>query len=348
MSMPLRVLITGGAGYVGRMLVERCLRDSRVDQVCVIDTSACPDNLESKNLLWIRANLADTNWQGKAAAFTPQVVIHTAFRIRQAYGSKFIEQERSNIQGSKNIFDFCFQQPVKKLIYFSSVSAYGAFRTNSLSYRFNEEDPLRETRFAYGAHKRFVEDQLRVLWLQEKKKAERAGSVSSLPQVIVVRPASISGPRTQEGKGRSGLLGMLGHSFPVIFVARPDLVRQFVHEDDIEDATVFLALDSVPGEYEVFNLAPDDYLVSREMARLLGKFRVVLPRTLVKAGFGALWHFTRGRIPTPPEGVYSYAFPILVDGSKITRIGFRYRYRSPDSLLAAVGRYNRIKANNSL
>lgn len=336
----MKIFITGGAGYVGGMLVERFLRSANFEGVFVVDRQEPPEELRRQpKLQWARADLADSSWQAKAEAFGPDVVVHCAFLIRQGYGNKFNDQERSNLEGSRNVFNFCFSHPVKKFIHFSSISAYGAYPENSLTRRFREGDPLREQAFIYGLHKRLTEEDLRQLWQKEKLRFEKGERKEPLPQIFVVRPSSISGPRGQNTKKRFGLLKMLRERFPFVPVARPELVRQFVHEDDVEDAILFLVEKIIPREYEILILSAPEIITGRDMAQLLGKVRLPLPRFLVKMLFVLAWHLSQGRIPTPPENMRFYAFPIVVDGSKINRFGFQYRYSSEDALLAKKGRY---------
>jgi hypothetical protein len=66
------------------------------------------------------------------------------------------------------------------------------------------------------------------------------------------------------------------------------------------------------------------------MAKLLGKGVVRVPFFLIKIAFFFSWHLTRGMLPTPPGAELSFTWPVNVDGSKITRFGFNYRYSSAE------------------
>jgi len=335
----MRVLITGGAGYIGGMLVARFLKESQVEGVFSFDFEACPEELShNKKLIWFSGDLADQNWIPKAEAFNPDVVIHTAFKIRQGYGRKLADQERFNLRGSKNVFEFCFNHQVKKLVYFSSISAYGAYSTNSISRRLNESDPLKESKFVYGLHKKEVEEDLRSLYEHYNEKL-KSGQISFLPQVLVVRPSSISGPRAKSTYSRFGLLDILTRRLPFIPSIRPGLVRQFVHEDDIEDAVAFLVFESIPGAYEIFNLSSNEILTDRDIGKLFSKPVIKVPQWLAKIILIFTWHLSRGKIPVPPEAVRFLAYPIPVDGTKINHCGFQYRYSSTGALLGEKGRY---------
>ena len=87
--------------------------------------------------------------------------------------------------------------------------------------------------------------------------------------------------------------------------------------------------------FDSFNLAPHDYLTASDIAKALGKRTLRLPAGMMSAAMWVLWHGTRGRVPTPSGSIEFYRYPINLDGRKITRLGFEYRYGSRECLLTA-------------
>ena len=74
----MRVLITGGAGFIGSHLADRLL--ARGDEVLVVDnfTTARRDNLEpNPRLKVVEGSIADPTVVGRAwSDFEPQIVVH--------------------------------------------------------------------------------------------------------------------------------------------------------------------------------------------------------------------------------------------------------------------------------
>ncbi len=352
----MKLLITGGAGYVGAMLVHQYAARPDVEDILSIDKDPSPawlkDEAGMEKVAWVQANLGDFDWQEQAAGFMPDVVIHTAWQIRELFGRKKL-QWKWNVEGSENVFDFAFSTPsVKKLIHFSTASVYGAYPENSLDYRFKEADSLREEDYLYGAEKKKVEEILR-------EKYERTGTAS--PQIFIIRPAAITGPRGRYMlKNRFGLQSALSGSLKGGFVnkiisfltsampATPKWARQFIHEDDVVDIVSKLVFSPQESSYEIFNIAPNGEIVrAKDMGRAVGKKVVILPPTVVRAAFFLLWNIFRGKIPTSPGGWKIYSYPILMDGTKsISKLGHNYKLESFDAFTKKEGRYMKYAEKN--
>ncbi len=340
-----RILITGAAGYVGAMLCEHFARRSDVESIFGLDIAARPDMLAAyKNIIWEQANTVDDTWQKRAADFAPHVVVHTAWHIRDMYGNTE-QQWRWNVEGSKKVFDFAFAAHVERLIHFSTAAIYGAYASNTCEHLFTEEEPMREAEYRYGIEKRAVEDALR-------EKANGHTDVS----VAVVRPAAITGPRGRFARIRFGLQSALSGqlqgnmlyrviSLMVSYVpATPWWVRQFVHEDDVADIITRLSFGPLSSTYEIFNLAPPgEPVFARHMARAVGKRVLPIMPWMVRVAYFVFWHMTRGKVPTS-RGVWRfYSYPLLMNGSKVTReLGYTYQYSSQDAFYYTNGRYTGV------
>ena len=117
--------------------------------------------------------------------------------------------------------------------------------------------------------------------------------------------------------------------------------RQFVHEDDITDVVTIGAFgENRPGSIDMFIVSPNDIIDGATMAQLTHKKALPVPASCARVGFGFLWHATRGRIPTAPHVWKFMAYPICVDGSKVTReLGHDYAYTSRQAISELRGRY---------
>jgi nucleoside-diphosphate-sugar epimerase len=343
------LLITGGAGYVGAMLIDLFSRRPDVERIVAVDKEPLPDFIkDAPNLTYIEANISDGTWQARAAEAKPDIVIHTAWQIREMYGKKPL-QWKWNVDGSDAVFDFAFNTAsVKKLIHFSTVASYGAFPSNTIEHRFLETESFRKTDYLYAEEKRISEEHL-------KERHEKARKAGSKVQVAVIRPAAITGPRGRYMRVRFGLQATLSGqlkssesfihrlvSAMVSFVPiTPKWCRQFIHEDDIADVVELLAFGPLKGDYEAFNACPPGPVVTgTDMAQAVGKRTVRIHPYLIRLAFFAMWHASRGKVPTSKGGWKSYSYPIALNGSKLTLLyGFGYRWQSKDAFVKKEGRY---------
>lgn len=358
MEKGLTLFITGGAGYVGAMLAEQFAKRPDVKEIICLDKEPEPEIfLTNPKITWVSANTSDGTWQEKVRAKNPDVVVHTAWQIREMYGDKK-KQWQWNVEGSQAIFDFAFSSPsVKKLVYFSTVASYGAFPENTVDHFYNEAEPFRKTDYLYAEEKRIAEENL------EKTYAVAKTTGTAVPQVFIVRPAAITGPRGRYARIRFGLQAALSgslrgqksflYSLISLWVSwvpvTPKWLRQYVHEDDITDIVALFAFNNVKGEYEAFNAAPPGPAVfGADMARAVGKRTLPIQPWMARLAFFWMWHLTRGRIPTSKGSWKGYSYPIAVDGSKITKqYGYNYKYESVDAFAKNTGRYEADAKTNA-
>ncbi len=343
------LFITGAAGYVGAMLCDQFSKRPDVREIIALDKEPFPEFLKgNKKITYLEANTSDTAWIEKVKSKNPEIVIHTAWQIRELYGNRALEW-KWNVEGSSRIFDFTFSTPsVKKIIYFSTVASYGAFPENTTDHFFTEEESFRESEYLYAEEKRVVEEMLHEKYVTN-------GVSGTVPQVFVVRPAAITGPRGRNDRIRFGLQASLSGSlmkekslwYKLISLwvswvpVTPKWLRQYIHEDDVTDIVELLSFNRLQGSYEVFNIAPPgDVVFGKDMAKAVGKRMIPILPWMVRISFFVIWHLSQGRIPCAPGSWKGYSYPIAVDGSKLTKqYGYRYKYESKEAFVKEEGRY---------
>lgn len=340
------VFITGAAGYIGFALVEKLSARPDVLRIIALDKEPAPEEFRTnRKVIYLESN-TNENWAEEVARYEPDIVIHAAWQIRDIYGN-YPLQKAWNIDGSDKVFDFAFSQTsVKRLVHFSTVASYGSYPENTIEHHFTEDESFRPSDYNYAEEKRLVEISL-------KKKYDEARTKGKEIDVAIIRPAAITGPRGRYARIRFGLQSALSGQLKGNFVYRlvalmtsfvpatPKWARQFIHEDDIVDITELLAFSENVKGYEAFNACPSgDVVLPKDMAQAVGKWIVPMPPFLIRIAFFLMWHLTRGRVPTTRGAWKGYSYPIIVDGSKLTRMhGYQYRMAGKDAFVYTDGRY---------
>lgn len=340
------VFVVGGSGYVGEMLCHQLSLRDDVRTIIALDKEPQSDFGKTlRKVVYIQANMADDGWQDTVRALTPTVVVHTAWQIRTMYG-RAQEQWRWNVDGSGKVFDFALTTPsVEKLIYFSTASSYSAREDNTFEHYFTEAEGFRDDDYLYAKEKKVVEE-----LLEEKYRGARE-AMKRTPQVVVVRPAAITGPRGRYMRIRFGLQSALQGSLQKSFIYRIVMlltafvpatkgwVRQFIHEDDVNDIVLLFATERIGGDYEVYNMTPTgEPVFAPDMARAVGKKILPIKPWMARLAFFVFWHLTRGKIPTSPGSWRFYSYPILMSGEKLSKV-YRCVYSSVDAFQYTAGRY---------
>jgi nucleoside-diphosphate-sugar epimerase len=114
-----RILVTGGGGFLGSAIVRRLL--ARGDQVRSYSRSAHP-TLDS-SVEQIQGSLADSDALSRAVAGC-DAVMHVAAKAG-VWGPRS-EYEATNVVGTRNVIAACRQHGVRKLVFTSTPSVVGA------------------------------------------------------------------------------------------------------------------------------------------------------------------------------------------------------------------------------
>jgi len=323
----MNVIVTGSAGYIGGLLVKKLSADASVKQIVGIDLLPEPkEMLSDPKVRWIQADLAVKGWEDELPKDLPiDAVIHCAFKIRNPYGKRN-EIEANNVGASRAVFEFSIRRNIPKLIYLSTVSVYGA-KPENIGRFLSEDEPLSERENPYGYQKILTEHDLSLLMKKNK----------TTTQVFVLRLNSVTGPVGQSLGSKFGLITFLKKLLPVIIEANPNWARQFVHEDDVVEIIYLLTVKGAmnPGTaLNIFNVAPRAFLTAKDMGRVLGKKRLIVPPKMIKPLFFLAWHISLGRIPTRPDSTMGMIYPINVDGSRIEKAtGFHYAHTAEDAFM---------------
>ena len=205
------------------------------------------------------------------------VVVHLAFAI---FGGRE-ETRRINLEGSRNVFEVAAAAGVKRLVYASSVAAYGFHPENPQPL--TEAVPARGSEsFYYSAQKAELEAALDELLL------------GSGVGAYVFRPCIVAGPRATMLIEKTVESVRLGDPLPALrrglgrlplpkpVLPDPGIPIQLVHHDDV--ARALAAAIAGKGEPGAYNLAGEGEISIGDIARALGWRSVPLPGPAVGLG----------------------------------------------------------------
>jgi UDP-glucose 4-epimerase len=248
----MRVAVTGGSGQLGGLVLRRLADERSIKEIVAIDLR--PPLVASSKITDLRMDVRDPGIGERLKGC--DVLVHLAFMV--AKRGKREEQDSVNVGGSENVFRSAIGAGVRRILYSSSVAQYGVVPTLPVPIT---EDTLRTRQpdFWYASAKHDVERRLDEL--------ERAHPDLRL---VRFRPAILIGRRMEHQLGallRRGLIPDAG-ALPVVW------------DEDVADAFILALRTGARGAY---NLAADDPLPARELARASGLRTLRVPLGAMRA-----------------------------------------------------------------
>jgi nucleoside-diphosphate-sugar epimerase len=323
----LTVAVTGPTGEIGLPLLAELERDPAVGAVRGMARRAFDPAVEGwGKVTYRRGDILD---RGSLAALLDgvDVVVHLAFAI---FGGRE-QTRRVNLEGSRNVFAAAAAAGVERLVYASSVAAYGFYPENPQPL--TEAVPARGSEsFYYSAQKAELESALAELLL------------GSTVDAYVFRPCIVAGPRatmliekTVEGirlgdplPALRRRLGRLPLPLPKPVLPDPGAPIQLVHHDDV--ARALAAAIAGQGEPGAYNLTGEGEISIADLADALGWHSLPLPGAAVGLGTGLARYLT---FLTPQlEWATALRTPVLMDAAKARReLGWEPRFDAAETLL---------------
>lgn len=229
----MNVLVTGGAGFIGSHIADLLIKNSY--GVTIVDNLSNGDikNINPKARFYQIDILGKLDKIFKKEKF--DVVIHNAALI-DANESKLKPElyKKINVDGTKNLLEYCRKFDVKKIIFASSCAVYG----NTVYLPCDEKHPKTPIN-PYGKNKSEVEDML----------MDYSNKYSF--NYIIFRYSNVYGPRQSSNIGvLARFIGVaIANKSPVIY-GDGSQTRDFIFVEDAAQANI-LALNAKSG---VFNI----------------------------------------------------------------------------------------------
>ncbi len=255
----MRILITGGAGFIGSHLAERLLNDGH--EVHIIDNLSTGrlENIEdfkaNPNFRYSIGSVLNRELMDKLISKSEQV-----YHLAAAVGVKYIIENpllslKTNIVGTDNVLELCNKYKAKALIT-STSEIYG--KSEKVPFAEQDDRLLGSThisRWGYSCSKA-IDEFMALAFYREKK----------LP-VVIVRCFNTVGPR------QMGQYGMVLPKFikaalldqPIVVYGSGEQSRCFADVSDVVDA--FIKLMATPEcEGEIYNVGTTESISIKDLA----------------------------------------------------------------------------------
>ena len=255
----MKVLVTGGAGFIGSHVAERLVRDGHEVVVFDNESTGLRQNVPHA-ARYIQGDVAVAADLDEAFAPAPAAVCHIAGQVSliRSYTDAGVDL-RTNVAGTLNVLHQCLRHRVPRLLYAASMQAYG--NTTVLP---TPEDAACEPASYYGITKYAAERYVRAT-------AARA-DLDFAFNVTCFRMFNVYGPRQAVDNPYQGVLGIfLGNVLrgePITIFGDGQQTRDFVYIDDVVDAWAG-ALGNPASHGGVFNLGSGRRLAIADLARVV-------------------------------------------------------------------------------
>lgn len=312
MSTIERIAVTGSSGYCGKYFISQVRKQAPHVRILGLDVAPakteCPDEFQ-------RVDTRDPKILDALRDFAPDTVVHMAFIVNATRSDAFMRDV--NVNGSRNVFAATQQIQPQRFLYYSSMTAFGAWPDNPVPMP--EDWQLRaRTDFRYSADKTELEGDIK-------------NFAQANPDIAVswVRPTMIL------GQGVSNYISdYVLRSLVVLLPDGVDACTQFVHEEDLARATWAILAKNGRGP---FNVCPDDWITWSEIAKVRGRPAMRVPMWLSRWAMKAyqMLHLPDSLLPGMggPTGLLNFLrHPWVGTPRRLTEeLGFQFQYSTRDT-----------------
>lgn len=308
---PRRVLVTGGAGFIGSHIVDKLVEMNH--SVRVVDNLASglltniKTHVDAGRVEFIRGDLKEKDIALKSVEDI-DVVFHYAANPEVRVSTTHPEIHfNENIVVTFNVLEAMRKRDVKEIVFASSSSVYGEPEIIPIS----ESGELKPVS-VYGASKVACESLI------------HAYSVLYGIKAVSLRYANIVGPRLRHGVIYDLLIKLFRNKQTLEVLGDGTQVRSYLYIEDAVEATM-IAWSKSTQRYEVFNIGNEDSIMVKDIVDIILEttgLKGIVKVTYVPVLHGVGW----------PGDVKR----IVLDIGKIVRKGWRPRRSSREAVRQTV------------
>jgi UDP-glucose 4-epimerase len=311
-----RVLVTGGAGFIGSHVCDRALAGG-AEVVAFDDLSTgrelfLADALRNPHFRLVRGDVRDLDAVAAAAeAFRPDWTIHLAANADVRYGLEHPRRDLDyNTIGTWNVLEAARRAGCRRFLFSSTGSVYGEPEV----FPTPEDAPFPEQTSLYGASKLAGEGLIAAY-------AHGFGMTG-----VVFRFVSILGPRYTHGHVYDFVRSLRADPSRLRVLGDGRQEKSYLHVDDLMDG-LWLVVEHVEtgglaaGRFHAFNIGHDDTLLVDRSVAVITRRMGLEPAIEHMGG-------TRGWIGDSPR--------IQLDTNRLKALGWTARRSLEESVVATV------------
>ena len=295
--MTARVLVTGGAGFLGSHVAAALVSHPDVELVVAGDVRRPEHPIEG--VVYDDCDVTrDAGLAPLLERHRIDVVVHLAAIVSP--GRDHDLEYHVDVDGSRHVLEACVATGVRRIVVSSSGAAYG-YHPESPEW-LTEADPVRgNDEFPYSKHKRLVEEMLATYRVRHPELKQ-----------VVFRIGTILGPTVKNqitalwDGGR--ILAIRGSASPFVFIW-------------VDDVAAAMARAATDGPAGIFNVAGDGRMTVHEIAARLGKPLLTVPAGVLAFALrlGRMLHLT---VHGPEQVRFLRYRPVLANDALKRDFGF--------------------------
>lgn len=306
----MKVLITGGAGFLGSHLVDRLLQKKHsvivVDNLSVGKKEFLKPHFKNKNFTFIRADVSDYKNNLKIFSKSIHTIFHLAANsnIQKGVESPEVDFDQT-IQTTFSVLQAMRVRSIKRIFFTSGSGVYGDVGSKRVKESYGPLLPAS----MYGATKLSAEAMI--------------GAFVNLydMQGWIVRPANIVGSRLTHGVLYDFIKNLKKHPDKLLILGNGRQSKSYLHVNHVVDA-IFTIWKKANERVSIFNLSSSDSITVNEIAQIIiEKMNLRDVKISYSGGHGG-W---RGDVPI-----------VKLDSRKLRDLGWRARLNSRQTISKAV------------
>lgn len=252
----MKVLVTGGAGFIGSHLVDKLIKKRH--KVAVFDdlSGGKKENLNT-NAVFIQGDCRNARQVEKAfKLFKPDIVFHLAADAAESKAQfSPITVTSRNYDAFIKVLTYSIKYGVKRFVFTSTIAVYGAQQTPFL------EDSLPQPEDLYGVTKFAAEESLKIM-----------SKVHEL-EFVIVRPHNVYGPRQNMNDPYRNVIMLWMNSIlknePYYIYGDGEQTRCFSYIDDVIAGLYKCGFENVSGL--TFNIGADKSYTLNKLSDFIQK-----------------------------------------------------------------------------
>ncbi|HSX57846.1 MAG TPA: NAD-dependent epimerase/dehydratase family protein [Candidatus Saccharimonadales bacterium] len=302
----MRLVVTGGAGFIGSQLVDNLLQQNHevfaLDNLSWGKKAFLKHNLKNPKFKFIKLDLLDSKKLERNLPSNVDTVFHLAANSDIARGAENPDLDFKNTtQITFNLLQAMRQKKIKKIFFTSGSGVYGDVGDTLTDESFGPLLPIS----MYGATKLSAE-----------------GMISSFVnlfemQAFILRPANIIGPRATHGVIFDFINRLKANPKKLRVSGNGSQSKSYLYVGDVIEA-INLVWQKSKKPINLFNISSDSFITVKEIAEMVVEEMGLEKAEIIYSGESRGW---KGDVPI-----------VRIDNKKIENLGWKSKHTSQQAV----------------